>query len=94
MPRAPALPLVIVTSAGGTTIGVVRVWHRDEGWGVIDAEETPGGCWVHFSVVRVPGYKELRAGQQVRFEVEAVRQDGFDYRAVWAEPLEEGHPGA
>ena len=32
-----------------STVGTVRVWHRDEGWGVIDSPETPGGCWAHFS---------------------------------------------
>ncbi len=40
--------------------GVVRVWHRDQGWGVIDSQDTPGGCWAHFSSVLVPGYRELR----------------------------------
>ena len=75
-------------------IGVVRVWRRDDGWGVVDAEETPGGCWVHVSAVRASVHRELRAGQQVRFAFEAVQQDGYDYRAEWAEVLDEGRPGA
>lgn len=75
-------------------VGVVRVWHRDEGWGVVDAPETPGGCWVHFSVVEVPGYRELRAGQQVLLDAEAAHRDGYAYRARRVEPLVEGRPGA
>jgi cold shock protein len=73
--------------------GVVREWHDDEGWGVIDAPEVPGGCWAGFAQVAVDGYRALRAGQDVGFEWEAARQDGFDHRAtrVWpwgADPVE------
>jgi CspA family cold shock protein len=75
------------------TTAVVRVWHPDDGWGVVDAEAVPGGCWVHFSVVDVPGYRELRAGQQVLLEFEHVEQDGYAYRATHVQVLYEGHPG-
>jgi CspA family cold shock protein len=74
-------------------VGVVRVWHGDDGWGVVDSPQTPGGCWVHFSVVDVPGYHELRAGQQVLLELEDADQDGYAYRATHVGPLQEGHPG-
>jgi CspA family cold shock protein len=30
------------------SVGTVRVWHREKGWGVIDSPDTPGGCWAHF----------------------------------------------
>ncbi len=75
-------------------VGVVRVWHREQGWGVVDAPETPGGCWVHFSAVDAAGYRELRAGQQVLLEAEAAEQDGYRWRATHVRVLEEGHPGA
>jgi CspA family cold shock protein len=78
----------------GRTTGVVRVWHDDDGWGVVDSEETPGGCWAHFSVVDMPGYRALRAGQQVLLEWQQGAQDDFAYRATLVEPLDEGHPGA
>jgi cold shock protein len=41
--------------------GVVREWHDEDGWGVLDSEATPGGCWAHFSAVLVDGYRSLRA---------------------------------
>ena len=68
-----------------TVQGVVREWHPDQGWGVIDAQDTPGGCWAHFSSVAIDGYRELVRGQAVNLEWEAVDQDGFRYRArrVW-----------
>ena len=71
--------------SGVTVEGVVREWHPEEGWGVIDAQETPGGCWAHFSSVAIDGYRELVRGQVVTLECDAVEQDGFRYRArrVW-----------
>ena len=61
---------------------MVRTWQADEGWGVIDSQDTPGGCWAHFSSVRVPGYRALAAGQSVTFDFEAAEQDGYCFRAV------------
>jgi CspA family cold shock protein len=65
--------------------GVVREWLGDEGWGVIEAPETPGGCWAHFSVIVMPGYHELVQGQGVTFTFDKAVQDGFAFRAtgVW-----------
>jgi cold shock protein len=65
--------------------GVVRAWSREEGWGVIDSQDTPGGCWTHFSSVLVPGSRELRAGQSVTLNYEQADQDGYTFRAteVW-----------
>jgi CspA family cold shock protein len=72
-----------------TSRGVVREYHPDEGWGVIDAPDVPGGCWVHFSAFG-PGF--LEAGQEVSFRAEPARQDGFAYRAVrvWIGDVEPG----
>ncbi len=67
--------------------GIVRSWDADEGWGVIDAAEVPGGSWTHYSSIEMIGYKELRAGQPVEFVAEDFLQDGFTYRTVWVRPL-------
>ncbi|MCQ9135177.1 MULTISPECIES: cold shock domain-containing protein [Streptomyces] len=62
----------------------VREWSDEEGWGVLDSPETPGGCFGHFAEIRMPGFRTLRPGQLVDLEWEApgFRQDGYDYRAV------------
>jgi CspA family cold shock protein len=65
-----------------TSAGTVRVWHPEEGWGVIDSAATPGGCWAHFSAVLVAGYRALEAGAAVEFCFEAAAQDGCSFRAV------------
>ncbi|MEO3754345.1 cold shock domain-containing protein [Streptomyces sp. B6B3] len=64
----------------------VREWRDEEGWGVLDSPQTPGGCWTHFSHVEADGFRSLEPGQRVRLEWEAPGQDGFDYRAVRVVP--------
>ena len=62
--------------------GFVREWHDADGWGVLDSDETPGGCWAHFSHLRMAGCHRAVPGQRVTFTFEPGPQGGFDYRAV------------
>ncbi|MEO6881595.1 MAG: hypothetical protein ABI181_11720 [Mycobacteriaceae bacterium] len=73
-----------------TSAGVVRSWSDDDGWGVIDAPEVPGGCWTHFSNVDGAELPSLAPGQRVNLEWETPGQDGCAFRAVrvWAEGSE------
>ncbi len=67
--------------------GVVREYDDREGIGIVDSFDTPGGCWIHFSMIEVPGRKTLSVGQRVRFTFESeVDQDGFVFRAVQVRP--------
>lgn len=68
------------------TTGTVRFWQDEGGWGVIDSDQTPGGCWAHFAALAVPGYRSLEAGQTVVFEWETADQDGYSFRATRAWP--------
>ena len=70
------------------SLGQVREWQDEEGWGVLDSLDTAGGCWAHFSAVDGQGYKSLRAGQSVEFRYERAQQDGFAYRANWVHALD------
>jgi cold shock protein len=72
-----------------TSRGEVRVWHAEEGWGVLDSAATPGGCWAHFSAVLVPGYRALDTGGAVEFTFEAAEQDGYAFRAVEVWPADQ-----
>jgi cold shock protein len=72
--------------------GTVRVWYRDEGWGVIDSPDTPGGCFAGFGQLwndhAVPevgpgevyevsgGFRELFEGETVDFEWEHAAAPG------------------
>ncbi|MFH9549169.1 cold shock domain-containing protein [Streptomyces sp. NPDC017435] len=66
----------------------VREWRDEEGWGVLDSPETPGGCFGHFADIQAPGFRTLSPGQQVDLICEApgFKQDGYDYRAVSITP--------
>ncbi len=72
----------LVQNGAVTSLGSVRTFYADEGWGVIDGPDVPGGCWVHFSAIAADGYRALAPGQRVRFRAEAADQDGFRFRAV------------
>ena len=69
------------------TRGRVRNWSDEEGRGVVDSVQTPGGCWVHYSAVDVPGFASLEPGQDVVLEWEQARQDGFGFRALAVRPV-------
>ena len=81
-------------TGGVADIGVVREFHVDEGWGVIDGPAVPGGCWVHFSTIAMDGLRQLVVGQHVWFRADATEQDGFSFRAVkvWTEDGEPAGP--
>jgi CspA family cold shock protein len=60
----------------------VRVWHDEKGWGVVDSPETPGGCWVHFSLIEQDGYRSLRGVETVELEFAPARQGRYRFTAV------------
>ncbi|MFI0723712.1 cold-shock protein [Streptomyces sp. NPDC021224] len=70
-------------------IATVREWSDEDGWGVLDSPETPGGCFGHFSHIRMDGFRTLTAGQRVElvWEDPGGEQDGYDYCAVSIVPL-------
>jgi CspA family cold shock protein len=82
---------------GMSALGTVRVWHCEEGWGVIDSLDTPGGCWADIShlwcvgtpepgpgeVVRVSSeFLEAFEGEIIDFQWERANQGGYDFRAT------------
>lgn len=62
----------------------VREWSDEEGWGVLDSPQIPGGCFGHFADIHAPGFRTLSPGQRVDliWEAPGFKQDGYDYRAV------------
>ena len=52
------------------TRAVVRRWHDEEGWGIADAPEAPGGIFIHFSFIEGEGYRSLNQGEVVELNLE------------------------
>jgi CspA family cold shock protein len=71
----------------GPTEGTTVMWNDNEGWGAVEVAGIEGHVWVHFSDIRVDGYRSLRAGQRVRVRYESPGQDGYPYRALTVDPL-------
>ncbi|MBS3694066.1 hypothetical protein KGD90_23035 [Rhodococcus qingshengii] len=84
------------------------MWNGEEGWGVIDSADTPGGCWTFYSALHPDevlnaqpgdsfkiggGIHGLVVGEQVDFEWEpAIDQDGYKFRAIKVRPQREIPP--
>ena len=64
--------------------GTVREWSDDHGWGVIDSADTPGGCWVHFSMIVSEGFRSLNPGDHVTFTYEAPGKTGSTTGPCWS----------
>jgi cold shock protein len=70
-----------------SSTGTVQVWYRNDGWGVIDSPDTPGGCFAHFSSLWKDQLPKAPAGTAI--EVRGEFRELFEGEAVefdWEEP--------
>lgn len=50
--------------------GTVKWFSNDKGYGFIENSESGEDIFVHFSAIQVEGFKTIKEGQKVTFEVE------------------------
>jgi len=50
--------------------GTVKWFSKEKGYGFITRDDNQGDVFVHFSAIQQKGFKTLREGQKVEFEVE------------------------
>ena len=50
-------------------IGVVKWFNNAKGFGFVSPEEGGEDIFAHFSAIEMDGYKSLKQGQKVKFEV-------------------------
>ncbi|NLY35862.1 MAG: cold-shock protein [Tissierellia bacterium] len=62
--------------------GTVKWFNATKGFGFITREDGGEDVFVHFSAIQGEGYKELREGQKVSFDVEDDTRNGKGERAV------------
>ncbi len=62
--------------------GTVKWFNAEKGYGFISNDETAEEVFVHFSAIVGEGYKTLKEGQKVTYEVEADPKDAAKKRAA------------
>ena len=51
------------------TTGTVKWFNDKKGYGFITPEDGAKDCFVHFSAIQTDGFKSLKEGQRVEFEI-------------------------
>lgn len=54
----------------GRTTGVVKWFNDAKGYGFITPDGALKDCFVHYSQIESEGFKSLKEGDQVEFEIE------------------------
>ena len=73
-----------------TSIGIVKFWRDDKGYGVIDTPETaPWGIWCSFGHIAPregaakPEFRSLTLGERVEVRYHRANQTSYKYVAIW-----------
>jgi len=62
--------------------GTVKWFNENKGYGFLSSEDAAGDVFVHYSAIQSEGFKTLKEGQAVSFEVENDPRDTGKLRAV------------
>ena len=68
----------VITLSNGT----VKWFNAGKGYGFIAGEDGGEDVFVHFSAIQTEGYKTLKEGQKVSFDVEADPKNAAKLRAI------------
>lgn len=50
--------------------GKVKWFNNSKGFGFIESQERSGDIFAHYSTIEMEGYRTLKAGQEVQFELQ------------------------
>ena len=51
--------------------GTVKYFNERKGWGIISTKDVPDDVYVHYTAIKMDGFKTLKEGQQVLFDLAA-----------------------
>lgn len=57
--------------------GVVKRFNKIKGYGFITPDDSDTEVFVHFSEVEIAGYKELKVGQRISYELATGEKGEF-----------------
>ena len=62
--------------------GTVKWFNDEKGYGFLSCDEGGEDVFVHFSAIQAEGFRTLKEGQQVSFDVEPDPKNSEKLRAV------------
>ena len=62
--------------------GTVKWFNEEKGYGFLSCDEGGDDVFVHFSAIQAEGFRTLREGQKVSFDVEPDPKNSEKLRAV------------
>jgi len=62
--------------------GTVKRFNKIKGYGFIKPDDVDTEVFVHFSQVQTEGYKELKEGQRISYELEKGERGEFATKVV------------
>ncbi len=65
--------------------GKVKYFNDTKGWGFIASEDTDQDVYVHYTAINMDGYKTLKEGQEVLYD---LAETGKGYQAKNVTPQE------
>ena len=69
------------------SLGTVKWFNSEKGYGFIANDEGGEDVFVHYSAIQSDGYKSLKEGQKVSFDTEADTKNPNKLRAVHVNAL-------
>jgi CspA family cold shock protein len=67
--------------------GTVKWFNAEKGYGFIANDNGGDDIFVHFSAIECEGFKTLKEGQKVAFDVEPDPKNSAKMRAISVKPL-------
>ena len=64
------------------SVGTVKWFNSEKGYGFISDDDSGSDIFVHFSAIQQDGYKSLKEGQKVSFDIEPGGLDQNKTRAA------------
>ncbi len=61
--------------------GKVKYFNDTKGWGFLSSEDTDNDVYVHYTQINMDGYKTLKEGQEVSYELTPTKK-GFSAQNV------------